>query len=94
MKTQILVLIIVLVANVATALGVVYARHHSRHLAVEMGSMEKVRDDGMAEWSRLQLEQAWLTSAGRVEGKARNELRMIAPAQPHILVVNPGTGSP
>jgi cell division protein FtsL len=94
LKTQILVLIIVLVANIATALGVVYARHHSRHLAVELGSLEKVRDDGMAEWSRLQLEQAWLTSAGRVEGKARNELRMVTPAQPRILVINPPAGTP
>lgn len=92
MKTQILVLIIVLVANVASALGVVYARHNSRHLAVQLGGLERIRDEGMAEWSRLQLEQAWLADAGQVESKARRELRMISPEQPHILVLSPGAG--
>lgn len=94
MKTQILVLIIVLIANVASALGVVYARHYSRHLAVQLGSLEKIRDEGLAEWSRLQLEQAWLADAGQVEAKAREQLQMVAPGQPRILVIGGGAGSP
>lgn len=92
MKTQILVLIIVLVANVASSLGMVYARHESRHLAVQLGGLEKIRDEGLAEWSRLQLEQAWLADAGQVESKARNQLQMVAPEETRILVIGQGAG--
>ena len=80
MNTQILILIIVLIVDVASALGVVYARHHSRHLAVHSWAAWKpIRDDAMAEWSRLQLEQAWLADAGQVEAKARASWACVSP---------------
>lgn len=89
MKTQILFLVIVLALNVASALGVVYARHDSRHLSVRLGELEAVRDESMAEWSRLQLEQAYLADAGNVETKARGQLGMLTPEEPRILVIRP-----
>ena len=89
MKSRILILIIVLIANVASALGVVYTRHQSRHLAVQIGSLEKQRDEAMADWSRLQLEQSYLDDAGRIESKALNELGMKQPAETQILVIRP-----
>lgn len=89
MKARVLVLIIILAADVASALGVVYTRHQNRHLSVQLGKLESGRDAAMAEWSRLQLEQAWLADAGQIELKAREELAMAPPAQPRILVVRP-----
>ena len=89
MKTYILVLILILLADIGSAIGVVYTRHQSRHLAVELSSLEQQRDEAMAEWSRLQLEQAWLADAGQIESKARQQLRMEAPEEAHILVVSP-----
>lgn len=89
MNARILVLIIVLVADVASALGVVYARHQSRILSVSLGTLEAQRDEAVAEWSRLQLEQAWLADAGQIEAKARRELNMAAPETPKILVIRP-----
>ena len=89
MNARLLILIIVLIVDVASALGVVYARHESRHLAVRLGVLEKERDAAVAEWSRLQLEQAWLADAGQIEAKARRELGMRAPENTQILVVSP-----
>jgi cell division protein FtsL len=80
-------LITVLVVDVATALGVVYARHQSRQLATELGQLESDRDNAMAEWSRLQLEQATLADAGQIESAARGKLNMRDPENPRILVI-------
>ena len=49
--------------------------------------LENVRDETIAEWSRLQLEQAWLADASHVERKARDELGMDQPSETQILVV-------
>ena len=89
MNARILILIIVLIVDVASALGVVYARHQTRQLATELGALEATRDNAIAEWSRLQLEQAWLADAGQIEAKARKELGMRAPEETKILVVRP-----
>ena len=89
MNSQILILFLVLVADVSTALGVVYTRHESRLLAVELGVLEARQDEGLAEWSRLQIEQGWLADASQIEKTARGVLQMQQPDETHILVVRP-----
>lgn len=89
MKSQILILIIVLLANIGSALGVVYTRHESRLLAVELSALESQRDEGLEEWSRLQIEQGWLADASQIEKKARGLLQMRQPDKTQILVIRP-----
>ena len=89
MNSQILILFLVLVADVSSALGVVYTRHQSRLLAVELGALEARQDEGLAEWSRLQIEQGWLADASQVEKTARGALQMRKPEETQILVVKP-----
>ena len=89
MNSQILILFLVLIADVSSALGVVYTRHQSRLLAVELGSLETLQDEGLAEWSRLQIEQGWLADASQIEKTARGVLQMQEPETTHILVVRP-----
>lgn len=89
MNSQILILFIVLIADVSSALGVVYTRHQSRLLAVELGALEALRDEGLAEWSRLQIEQGWLADASQIEKTARGVLQMQQPDKTEILVVRP-----
>lgn len=85
-----LVLTLILMALVtSSALGVVYTRHQSRQLAMQLGALENARDEVVAEWSRLQLEHAWLADASHVESKARSELGMDRPGETRILVVEP-----
>ena len=89
MNSQIFVLILVLVADISSALGVVYTRHQSRLLAVELGALEVRQDEGLAEWSRLQIEQGWLADASQIEKTARGVLQMQQPETTRILVVRP-----
>lgn len=87
MNARLIVLLIALAAVIFSALGVVYARHESRGSAVQLGMLEDQRDEIIAEWSRLQLEQAWLADASHVESKAREQLGMDIPEKSLILVV-------
>lgn len=89
MNSQILTLFLVLLAVVSSALGVVYTQHQSRLLAVELGALEARQDEGLAEWSRLQIEQGWLADANRIENTARGVLKMQQPDETQILVVRP-----
>ena len=89
MNSRIIVLVLVLIANISSALGVVYTRHQSRLLAVELGTLEVRQDEGLAEWSRLQIEQGWLADASQIEKTARGVLQMQQPETTLILVVRP-----
>lgn len=83
------ILLLLLLCDVSTALAVVYQRHQSRLLAVELGVLEKQQDEGLAEWSRLQIEQGWLADASQIEKTARGALHMQEPAETQLLVIRP-----
>jgi cell division protein FtsL len=85
---RLIVLLIALAAVICSALGMVYTRHESRSTAVQLSLLEDQRGEIIAEWSRLQLEQAWLADASHVESKARDQLGMQNPEKSLIIVVN------
>ena len=82
-------LALLLVANVASAIGVVYARHRHRQLFVELSRLEKARDELNIEFGRLQLEQATWAESNRIDQVARNRLGMKFPETGEIVVVRP-----
>jgi cell division protein FtsL len=88
LNARLIFLVVALALVIGSALGVVYTRHESRRAAVELGLLEDQRDEFIAEWSRLQLEQAWLADASHVESKAREHLGMEIPEKAVILVVD------
>lgn len=77
---------LLLVALLASATGVVALRHESRQLFVALQEAGSERDEANVEWSRLQLEQAWLAEAGRVAREARERLEMARPERSGVLV--------
>jgi cell division protein FtsL len=89
LNVRLIVILIVLIAVIGSTLGVVYSRHESRRYAVKLGLLEDQRDEAIAEWSRLKLEQAWLADASQVEKKAGDSLGMQQPDKTLILVVKP-----
>ena len=89
MNARLIIVLVALAAVIGSALGVVQTRHESRRHAVELGLLEDQRDAFIAEWSRLQLEQAWLADASHVESKARERLGMETPPEAQILVIKP-----
>jgi cell division protein FtsL len=94
LNARLIIILLALAAVIGSALGVVHSRHESRRQAVELGLLEDQRDAYIAEWSRLQLEQAYLADAGHVESKAREQLGMQPPAETLILLVEPRAARP
>lgn len=80
---------ILMLSLLISALSVIALRHESRQLFRAMQVVAAERDAISVEWSRLQLEQAWLAETGRVEREARERLEMRRPAQVGILVEQP-----
>jgi cell division protein FtsL len=80
------VLLVLLIAVIASAIGVVYARQESRSMFVELTRLTAERDDLNFEYGRLELEQATAAEANRVEQIARTRFGMVSP-QPATTVV-------
>ena len=74
---------------IASSLGVVYAKHQSRKLFVELDVLKKQRDEMNIEWGRLQLEQSTLATHSRIEKTAKQRLKMVTPEYEHVLIVRP-----
>ena len=86
--TRFLLAVLVL-ANIASAIGVVYARHRPRVLFDEVTRLERARDELNVEFGRLQLEQATVAEATRIDQVARVRLGMKFPEAADIVVVRP-----
>lgn len=76
-------------AVVLSALAVVYAKHQSRKLFIELQTLQKGRDDMAIEWGQLQLEQSTLVTHGRIENTARVKLGMMLPPPDAVVIVKP-----
>ncbi|HEY0180287.1 MAG TPA: cell division protein FtsL [Dokdonella sp.] len=80
-------LTVLLVATIASAIGVVYARQQSRVLFVELTALGNERDDLNFEFGRLQLEQATWAENNRIEQIARGRLGMLSPTAAATVVI-------
>ena len=77
------------VAVMVSALAVVYSRHESRKLFVELQVLQEERDEMNVEWGRLQLEQSTLATHSRIEQTAKKRLQMVTPEYEKVLIVRP-----
>jgi len=80
------VLITLLVAVVASAVSLIALTHQGRQLFIELEREGRRHDQRQVEWSRLQIELAWLGEAGRIEKQAQDRLDMKSPVQIRVLV--------
>ena len=62
-----------------TAIGVVWKRHQSRVLFVELTKLQKQRDALNVDFGRQEIEQATWAEPSRIERIARQKLGMIDP---------------
>jgi cell division protein FtsL len=79
--------LLLLVAVVASALGVIELRHRNRVAFAELQTVQTTRDAIDTEWGQLLLEQGAWAEHRRVEEFARARLGMTPPAQPQVVVV-------
>ncbi len=83
------VLALVVLADVLSAIGIVFARHEHRQLFIELTRLEKARDELNIEFGRLQHEQATWAESNRIDQVARTRLGMVFPETRDIVVVRP-----
>jgi cell division protein FtsL len=88
MSLRLLVALMIL-ANVASAIAVVYARHEHRQLFVDFKRLVRERDELNIDFGRLQLEQATWAESNRIDQVARNRLGMVFPQADETVVVRP-----
>ena len=82
-------IVALLLANIASAIAVVYARHEHRQLFVDFKRLERERDELNIDFGRLQLEQATWAESNRIDQVARNRLGMVFPQADETVVVRP-----
>ncbi len=74
-------------AVLASAVGVILAKHENRKQFAVLQSLEKSRDRMNVEWGQLQLEQGTWATHSRVERIARSKLHMVVPDARSVVVV-------
>jgi len=87
-KARVLLSVLVLFV-VCSALGVVYSKHQSRQLFVELTALQKQRDDMNVEWGQLQLEQSTWATHVRIENTASTRLQMKQLEYEKVVMVRP-----
>ncbi len=78
-----------LLAVLASGIGVVYAKYISRKHFVALQALLAERDAADVEWGRLQLEQSTWGTHGRVERLARKRLDMHMPRAHEVVIITP-----
>ncbi len=70
-----------------SAILLVYSKHQSRKIFVELQQLNYQVDALNTEWSQLQLEQSAWSGHGRIERIARNRLSMVMPESADVVFV-------
>lgn len=84
---MLVILGLLLLAVIGSALGVIYSRHESRKLFVELQQLNKQVDELNIEWGRLQLEQSAWSAHGRIERIAGKKLNMKLPDANEVVYI-------
>lgn len=89
-RQRILVVITLLfVLVLGSAIMLVYTKHQSRKLFVELQQLKYQVDDLNTEWGQLQLEQSAWSDHGRIERVARTRLSMVMPEPDEVVFIKP-----
>ncbi len=72
---------------VLSAIALVYTKHESRKLFVELESLTDERDELNIEWGQLQIEQSTWATHARIEQVATDDLSLVRPDSTEIFVI-------
>jgi cell division protein FtsL len=70
-----------------SALSVVWSRHTTRSLFIELQSLRSERDALDIQWQQLKIEQSAWATHGRVEQTARSVLKMVVPRPEEVRLI-------
>ena len=72
---------------VLSAMALVYTKHESRKLFVELEQLNDQRDELNIEWGQLQIEQSTWATHARIERVATDDLSLVRPQSTEIFVI-------
>jgi cell division protein FtsL len=75
------------VVCVMSAIAMIYTKHESRKLFVELEQLTTDRDELNIEWGQLQIEQSTWATHARIERVASEELSLVRPKATEIYVI-------
>ncbi len=70
-----------------SALALIYTKHDSRKLFVELENLTTERDELNIEWGQLQIEQSTWATHARIERLAVEEMSLVRPQSGEIYVI-------
>ena len=72
---------------VLSAMALIYTKHESRKLFVELEGLTNQRDELNIEWGQLQIEQSTWAQHARIEQVATDDLSLVRPDATEIFVI-------
>ena len=82
-----LLVVVFAVVCVISAIALVYTKHESRKLFVELESLTHERDELNIEWGQLQIEQSTWATHSRIEQVVTEDLSLVRPTSSEIYVI-------
>jgi cell division protein FtsL len=82
-----LLVVVFAVVCVLSAIALIYTKHESRKLFVELETLTHQRDELNIEWGQLQIEQSTWATPARIEQVATDELSLVRPTSAEIFVI-------
>ena len=69
------------------SIALVYTKHESRKLFIELEGLTHERDELNIEWGQLQIEQSTWATHARIERVATDDLSLVRPESTEIFVI-------
>lgn len=76
-------------ALLVSAVAVVWSRHETRSLFIQLQGLHAERDRLEIEWGQYKIEQSAWSTHGRVEQTARSSLKMVIPRPEEVQLIKP-----
>ena len=86
-RQPVLLVSVFAIVCVLSGLALVYTKHESRRLFVELEGLTHARDELNIEWGQLQIEQSTWAQHARIEQVATDDLSLMRPATTDIFVI-------
>lgn len=81
--------VILLFAVIASAIGVVYTKHINRKYYVELQKLQRIQYQRNVEWGQWQLERSTFATSSEIERSARERLGMKQPEKSELEIIRP-----
>ncbi len=86
-RKPLLLITVFVTVCVLSALAIIYTKHESRKLFVELEDLTTERDALNIEWGQLQIEQSTWATHARIERVAIEEMSLVRPQSEEIYVI-------